>query len=130
LGTHLRPKPRLRVSRHGKPGNFPGKCVPKQGLGNENMGLSSFSSFPSPGLGTHLRPKPRLRVSRHGKPGNFPGKCVPKQGLGNENMGLGNENIELRQFYVGLTLFFIASGSLIIHKIFLTGFENRVQNAE
>ncbi len=37
LGTHLRPKPRLRsVSRHGKPGNFPGNCVPKLGLGNEN----------------------------------------------------------------------------------------------
>jgi len=36
LGTHLRPKPRLRaVFRHGKPGSFPGKCVPKLGLGNE-----------------------------------------------------------------------------------------------
>ncbi len=34
--SFLVPKPRLRsVSRHGKPGNFPGKCVPKPGLGNE-----------------------------------------------------------------------------------------------
>ncbi len=32
----LVPKPRLRaVSRHGKPGSFPGRCVPKPGLGNE-----------------------------------------------------------------------------------------------
>ncbi len=84
----LVPKPRLRaVSRHGKPGSLPGKCVPKPGLGNEKDIRSAkiehsdflhFSSFPSPCLGTHLRP---LRsVSRHGKPG----RCVPKPGLGNE----------------------------------------------
>jgi hypothetical protein len=44
LGTHLRPKPRLRsVSRHGKPGSFPGS-IPKLGLGNEKKtaGISLY----------------------------------------------------------------------------------------
>jgi len=46
LQLFLVPKPRLgnasvpealasAVSRHGKPGSFPGRCVPKPGLGNE-----------------------------------------------------------------------------------------------
>jgi len=36
LGNASAPEaPASGVSRHGKPGNLPGKCVPKLGLGNE-----------------------------------------------------------------------------------------------
>jgi len=36
LGNASAPEAPASVrSRHGKPGSFPGKCVPKQGLGNE-----------------------------------------------------------------------------------------------
>jgi len=56
----LVPKPRLgnasapeapasAVSRHGKPGSFPGKCVPKPGLGNEKrLGPGSCRNDSSP----------------------------------------------------------------------------------
>jgi len=89
----LVPKPRLRaVSRHGKPGSLPGKCVPKPGLGNEKDIRSAkiehsdflhFSSFPSPCLGTHLRPKPRFGPSPvTGSRGASPASAFPSRGLG------------------------------------------------
>ncbi len=97
LGTHLLPKPGLRsVSRHGKPGNLPGNCVPKQGLGNEkSRGLgtrieySLFQFFPrsqapawericsrSPGFG----PSPVT-----GSRGTSPASAFPSRGLGTRN---------------------------------------------
>jgi len=108
LGTHLRPKPRLRsVFRYGKPG------LPRQVR-------SQAGAWEREKAGAWEREKSRFTVKRFCKsffprsqapawericarsPGfgpssvtgsrGFPGRCVPKLGLGNEKkLGLGNE---------------------------------------